>query len=242
MKPSAASTLVVDIETVPDADLYAQPQPAPDGERPFPPLHACAPVVVGMMWLDESFACKSMGIIGEGKNEAGMLAELAELMAERPHLVTWNGRSFDLPVLTLRALRQGVAFPWYYQDRDYRDRYSDERHIDLCDLLAGHGAARMTSLDGAARLIGLPGKGGVDGSQVEALYQTGQIEALRQYCLSDVAQTAFVFLRYLLLSGRLDRARYQRAAADLLAAIAADGRVARVVGGADRARLLLGDG
>jgi predicted PolB exonuclease-like 3'-5' exonuclease len=100
----------------------------------------------------------------------------------------------------------------------------------------------MTSLDGAARLIGLPGKAGVDGSQVEALYQAGQIEALRQYCLSDVAQTAFVFLRYLLLSGQLDRARYQRAATDLLAAITADGRVARLVSGADRARLLLGDG
>jgi predicted PolB exonuclease-like 3'-5' exonuclease len=242
MKPPAASTLVLDIETVPDADLYSPPEPALDGDRPFPPLYACTPVVVGLMWLDESFACKSMGIIGEGKDEAGVLAVFAALMAERPRLVTWNGRSFDLPVLTLRALRHGVAFPWYYQDRDYRDRHGGDRHVDLCDLLAGHGAARMTSLDGAARLIGLPGKSGVDGSQVEALYRAGQIEALRQYCLSDVAQTAFVFLRYLLLTGQLERARYQRAAADLLATISADGRVARVVSGADRARLLLGDG
>jgi hypothetical protein len=42
------------------------------------------------------------------------------------------------------------------------------------------------------------------------MYRTGQIEALRGYCLSDVAQTAFLFLRYRLLSGLLDRRRLHR--------------------------------
>jgi 3'-5' exonuclease len=241
MNPPAPSTVVLDIETVPDAELHDPPEPPPGVEKPFPPLYACKPVVLGVMWLDESFGCQRMGTIGEGRDEASMLAELADLMAERPHLVTWNGRSFDLPVLTLRALRHGVAFPWYYQDRDYRDRHSADKHLDLCDFLAGHGASRMTSLDGAARLIGLPGKAGLDGSHVEALYQTGQIEALQHYCLSDVAQTAFVFLRYRLLSGLFDRPGYQRAAAALLATLVADGRFERLLGGVDRARLLLGD-
>ena len=71
----------------------------------------------------------------------------------------------------------------------------------------------MTSLDGAARIIGLPGKDGVDGSQVEGLFHAGQIEALRRYCLSDVAQTAFLFLRYRLVAGDLDRDGYRHAAA-----------------------------
>ena len=106
-------------------------------------------------------------------------------------------------------------------------------------MLADHGATRMTSLHGAARLIGLPGKDGVDGSQVEALYRTGQIEALRGYCLSDVAQTAFLFLRYRLLSGQLDRAAYTVAATNLLAAISADPRLVSLVARIERARLLL---
>ena len=136
-----------------------------------------------------------------------MLGDFAEFMASRqPHLVTWNGRGFDLPVLTLRSLRHGLSWPWYYQERDYRYRYSEQGHLDLCDFLSDHGAARMTSLDGAARLIGLPGKDGVDGSQVEGLFHAGQIEALRRYCLHDVTQTAFLFLRYRLLVGQLDRA------------------------------------
>jgi 3'-5' exonuclease len=243
MSAPVSSFLVLDIETVPDGELLDPPDPAPGAERPFPPLYACKPVVLGVMWLDESLACRKMGILGEGKDEGGMLADFTEFMSRhRPHLVTWNGRGFDLPALTLRALRHGVAFPWYYQEPDYRHRYSEEGHLDLCDFLSGHGAARPTSLDAAARLIGLPGKDGVQGSQVEALYQAGQLGELRAYCLSDVTQTAFLFLRYRLLIGQLDRASYQRVATDLLAAVQADGRVARLVGRVDRPRLLLGEG
>ena len=99
----------------------------------------------------------------------------------------------------------------------------------------------MTSLHGAARLVGLPGKDGLDGSQVEGLYHAGQIEALRQYCLSDVAQTAFVFLRYRLLVGQIDRETYRNAAAALLAAIEADGRLLRLLTSIDRTRLLFGE-
>jgi predicted PolB exonuclease-like 3'-5' exonuclease len=237
------SYLVLDIETVPDEDVYTPPEPLPGSERPFPPLYACKPVVIGVLWLDENLTCKRMGTIGEGKDEAGMLADFAEFMTKwKAHLVTWNGRGFDLPVLLLRALRHGIPFPWYYRERDYRYRYSEEGHLDLGDFLSDHGAARMTSLHGAARLCGLPGKDGVDGSQVEGLYNAGQIEALRQYCLSDVAQTAFVFLRYRLLVGTLERDAYRKAASDLLAALEADGRLVRLCTNVDRARLLLGDG
>ena len=99
----------------------------------------------------------------------------------------------------------------------------------------------MTSLDGAARIIGLPGKDGVDGSQVEGLFHAGQLEALRRYCLSDVAQTAFLFLRYRLVSGDLDRDGYRHAAAGLLAACESDGRFGKLLDGVNRQRLLLGD-
>jgi predicted PolB exonuclease-like 3'-5' exonuclease len=236
------SYLVLDIETVPDEEVYTPPEPLPGAERPFPPLYACKPVVIGVMWLDEDLTCKRMGTIGEGKDEAGMLSDFAEFMTKwKPHLVTWNGRGFDLPVLLLRALRHGISLPWYYQEPDYRDRRSAAGHVDLADFLADHGAARMTSLHGAARLCGLPGKDGIDGSQVEGLFHAGQFEALRQYCLSDVAQTAFLFLRCRLLMGQLDRGTYQKAAAALLAAIEDDGRLVRLVSSIDRTRLLLGD-
>jgi predicted PolB exonuclease-like 3'-5' exonuclease len=238
----SATYLVLDIETIPDPDLYSPPEPAAGVERPFPPLYACRPIVVGVMWLDEQLACKRIGWFGEGKDEAGMMADFAEFMNKwRPHLVTWNGRSFDLPVLALRGLRHGLNFNWYYRGEGYRYRFSEEGHLDLGDVLSDHGAARMTSLDGAARLIGLPGKVGVDGSQVEGLYHAGQLEALRNYCLSDVAQTAFLFLRYRLVAGLVERDVYRSAAAGLLAAMEANGRFGKLLDAVDRARLLLGE-
>jgi 3'-5' exonuclease len=232
--------LVLDIETIPDGELYSPAQPNPGTERTFPPIFACKPVVIGVMWLDENLVCKKIGTIGEGKDEGPMLADFAEFVDKwEPTLVTWNGRGFDLPVLMLRSLRYGVCAPWYYRKPSYRYRYSTASHIDLCDILADHGATRMTSLHGAARLIGLPGKDGVDGSQVEALFRTGQIEALRGYCLSDVAQTAFLFLRYRLLAGLCDRTAYTEAAKGLLDAVSTDPRLAPLVARIDRARLLL---
>ena len=166
------------------------------------------------MWLGADLGVKRIGTFGEGKDEAAMMADFADFMGKwRPQVVTWNGRGFDLPVLALRALRFGLDFRWYYRGEGYRYRFTEEGHLDLGDVISDHGAARMTSLDGAARTIGLPGKqDGVDGSQVEGLFHAGQIDALRRYCLSDVVQTAFLFLRYRLVSGDLDRDGYRHAA------------------------------
>ena len=236
------TTLVLDIETVPDLELFTPPGTAPGAERPFPPLYACRPVVIGVIWLDEGLGCKRIGIVGEDKSEAEMMVDFAEFVGRyKPLIVTWNGRSFDLPALALRALKHGVDFGWYYRGDGHRYRFSEEGHLDLADVLADFGAARMTSLDGAARLCGLPGKLGVDGSQVEGLYLAGQMDLLRRYCLSDVAQTTFLFLRYKLVSGDINRDAYRKAAADLLAALVADGRFAPLVDAVDRSRLLLSD-
>jgi predicted PolB exonuclease-like 3'-5' exonuclease len=236
--------LILDIETVPDSQLYAPP-PSPTGtgpgaEKPFPPLFAHRPIVLGVLWLDEAYGFRRLGVIGEDKDEAGMLADFANFAEQyRPHLVTYNGRSFDLPVIALRCLRHGITMHFFFEDRDYRYRFSDAGHIDLYDLLGEHGAARIGSLDAIARVIGLPGKVGVDGSQVEALYNTGQLAHIKNYCLSDVAQTAFLFLRYRLLQGVIDLPSYRRVAAQLHDALVADGRVQPVMERIDRERLLL---
>jgi predicted PolB exonuclease-like 3'-5' exonuclease len=119
------SYLVLDIETVPDGQLYVPPEqaPGPGGQavdRPFPPLFAHRPIVIGVMWLDEQYQLRKLGTIGEGHehDEARLLDSFSAFMDKyRPELVTYNGRSFDLPVLALRALRHGVAMPWYYQGK-----------------------------------------------------------------------------------------------------------------------------
>lgn len=234
------SYLVFDIETVPDPALYVHPDVAGGVERPFPPLHVHRPIVLGVLWLDDDYRFKRIGVIGEGKDEKGMLEDFSEFVARhRPELVTYNGRGFDLPVIALRSLRHGVPLSWYYQDRRVRHRYSEEGHLDLCDMLSDHGAARALSLDAVARLIGLPGKVGVDGSQVEGLFHAGQLDAIKSYCLADVVQTALVFLRFRLLQGALDPARYRTVVQALLESLGADARVTGVIEAIDGERLLL---
>lgn len=211
-------------------------------ERPFPPTYAHRVVVVGCLWLDASYRLRRLGVVGEDAadpaDECEILKDFSAFMGKhRPVLVTYNGRTFDLPVLALRSLHCGVAMPWYYRDRSVRYRYSEEGHIDLCDWLADHGAARSSSLDALARLIGLPGKVGVDGSQIEGMFKAGLIERIQDYCLSDVAQTALLFLRFRLLQGVLERDHYRQALSDLVDALAGEARLAPLMQRIDRERL-----
>src|SRR5262245_37619197 len=165
------SYLVLDLETIVDPEL---PSPEDQGQDIAPP-HYHKPVAFGVAWLDESYALKRLGLIGEGKPEPEMLRDFGDFL-ERwgPDLVTWNGRRFDLPVILYRAMRHGVPLGRYYARGEYRYRYTPEGHFDLCDFLAEHGAARLPKLDAAARLIGLPGKVGLDGKMVAPLVAEGR--------------------------------------------------------------------
>lgn len=231
----SAHYLVLDIETVPDAARWQKPEDRPDS---FPPNWAHQVIVIGYLWLDHRYRLVRQGVIS-GPDERALLAELSDFIgAERPTLVTYNGRGFDLPVIAVRALCHGVPLPWYYKDRSVRARYTEDGHLDLCDWLADHGATRAGGLDAIARLIGLPGKVGVDGSQVEGLYAAGDLAAIERYCLGDVAQTALLFLRFRLLQGQLEPDVYRVRTEALLAGLAADPRTAPIASGANRGHLL----
>ncbi|MBI4954399.1 MAG: ribonuclease H-like domain-containing protein [Myxococcales bacterium] len=232
----ARSYLVFDIETVIDPAL-PRDEPGETVGLPPPPFHQVA--VIGVLWLDASYAVQRLGVFG-GKTEAEMLGDFCRFVGERqPDLVSYNGRGFDLPVIAARCLRHGVPFRHYYAVRDVRYRYSPAGHLDLMDFLTDFGACRPSKLDVVARSIGMPGKVGVEGKDVGPMIHAGRLADVQAYCLCDVAQTAAVFLRVQLLRGELEREPYLTAMRGLLAAIDADARLAPVAGAVDRARLLL---
>ena len=119
----------------------------------------------------------------------------------RARLVTFNGRGFDLPLLELAAFRYGVNAREYFQ-RSRRDRYNG--YIDLLDWLSNFGACRLAGgLNLLSKLLGKPGKMDVVGEQVYALHQAGKKQEINDYCMCDVLDTYFVFLRSRVLSGEL---------------------------------------
>jgi 3'-5' exonuclease len=131
-----------------------------------------------------------------------------------PQLVTFNGSSFDLPVLRYRAMVNGVAAPGLTM-RPYFNRYSEDA-IDLCDALSSFSAQGKATLHEICRVMGLPGKpDSIGGADVEKYHREGRISEIAAYCESDVLNTYRVWLKYELFRGRLSESEFQESEADL---------------------------
>ena len=129
-----------------------------------------------------------------------------------PDLVSWNGSGFDLPVLHYRALKHGIQAPRYWEigddDRDYRyNNYLNRfhwRHVDVMDVMSGFQVRGRAGLDQVAMMLGFPGKLGMSGDKVWQTWLDGGIEAIRDYCETDVLNTYLVYLRFEFMRGHLD--------------------------------------
>lgn len=135
-----------------------------------------------------------------------------------PTIVSWNGKSFDLPVLHYRAMLHGVNASRYWENGDndnsfrwnnYLSRYHS-RHTDLMDVLAGYEMRAAAPLDEIASMLGFPGKMGMSGAKVWDEYQAGNLEGIRNYCETDVINTYLVYLRFELMRGHLNHDEYDQ--------------------------------
>jgi len=139
----------------------------------------------------------------------------------RPTLVSFNGRTFDLPLLELAAFRYGLSVPAWFNcsGKAYdqpRNRYNTECHLDLHDVLTNFGASRFNGgLNLVANLLGKPGKMDVQGYMVQDLWNEGKLAEINDYCRCDVLDTYFAFLRTMVLLGQLKLDDEQRLVADL---------------------------
>ena len=69
------------------------------------------------------------------RSEKELIASFVDRIAElTPQLVTFNGSSFDLPVLRYRAMVNGISAPGL-ASRPYFNRYTEDA-VDLCDVLS----------------------------------------------------------------------------------------------------------
>jgi predicted PolB exonuclease-like 3'-5' exonuclease len=144
----------------------------------------------------------------------------------KPRLVSFNGRTFDLPVLKYRAMRHGIPAAHLFQAGDkwesYGSRYACEWHCDLLEVLSDYGASSRVRLNEVSAVLGLPGKFGPDGSQVQGMWDEGRIKEIRDYCETDVLNSYLVYLRWQLLRGVLSLDDHNRAVADVISLIQAE--------------------
>lgn len=227
-------TLIFDIETVPDTNGIRQlldlPADASDDDvakiafhqrrqqtgTDFLSLHLQRVVAISCA-LREGDHFKVWTLGASDEPEGQLIQRFFDGIEKyTPNLVSWNGGGFDLPVLHYRGMIHGVQAPRYWDmgddDREFKwnnyiSRYHT-RHLDLMDLLAMFNARANAPLDAMAQLCGFPGKLGMDGSKVWDAFQAGEIEAIRNYCETDVVNTYLVYLRFQLMRGQLNTETY----------------------------------
>ncbi|MEZ5561489.1 MAG: 3'-5' exonuclease [Gammaproteobacteria bacterium] len=222
-------TMVFDIETVPDVESgrrILDLEGLPDDEvakamtfhrlqetgSDFLPLHLQRIVAISVVWRHRD-GLKAMSLGTAESSEQELVTQFfAAIERHTPELVSWNGSGFDLPVLHYRSLLHGIQAPRYWEtgDNEQAFRYNNYlgrfhwRHIDLMDVLSGFQGRSRASLNDIATMLGLPGKLGFSGDMVWDYYQRGEIEAIRNYCETDVMNTWLVYVRFQFLRGLFD--------------------------------------
>lgn len=242
---------IFDIETIPDADavrnltgsdevdeiklrmeLEQYHLDITDGKNSFPrqPFHR----VVAISFLEaaihrdeggEQYILKELRSGGkEGATEKELLEGFFKYLEKnRARLVSFNGRTFDLPVLRYRAMVHGLQAKWLYSSGDkwnsYMSRYSLDWHCDLLEALSDFGASSRIKLNEICAVLGFPGKFGVDGGKVSDMYSEGRIKEIRDYCETDVLNTYLVYLRHMHHRGEITTVRYNESIGDVLSMI-----------------------
>jgi 3'-5' exonuclease len=226
MKPSV---IVWDLETVPDLAGFAaandlvgksdkEVREAIGDKFPKHIYHSiiCIGALVahheGSHWVIDALGAPHIGERSEKELISSFVDRIAKLS---PQLVTFNGSSFDLPVLRYRAMVNYVAAPGLAL-RPYFNRYTEDA-IDLCDVLSSFSFQGKPTLHELCRVMGLPGKpDGMTGADVEKYYLDGRIRDIAAYCESDVANTYRVWLRYELFRGQLSDAEFRESEASFI--------------------------
>ncbi len=241
--PSAkVSYLVFDIESIADGELISKVKYAGENysageavdtycgellERfgsEFIPSTYHLPVAIAIIKVDEQLRIIDIVTLDAPEYRPHMIAKNfwdGWRAYKMPTLVSFNGRSYDIPVMELAAFRYGISIPEWFNLNEKswgqrRNRYNHTAHFDLQDILTNFGATRYFTggLNLAANLLGKPGKMGIAGHMVQDLYNQGEIARINDYCRCDVLDTYFVLLRTKVLTGDITLDQEQQLVAE----------------------------
>ena len=119
-------------------------------------------------------------------------------------LVHHNGRGFDLPLLTYRALKHGLQMPKRLNHYDIKYRYSND-NVDLLDEFSNYGASSWPKLKHLGYLIDIPFKQTGEGNEVLKMFREDKLAEIEHYCYEDVMATYVVWLHLKYTVGDIDK-------------------------------------
>jgi DNA polymerase elongation subunit (family B) len=116
--------------------------------------------------------------------------------------ITFNGRTFDIPVLMIRSAINGIRPTRNLMLNRYlgSQQYVNYRHVDLFDQLSFDGAryGNTLGLHFWARAFGIasPKEGELTGDKVTEYFRQGQGLDIAKYCMNDVIATAALYEKW----------------------------------------------
>jgi len=130
-------------------------------------------------------------------DETELLTAFWDIAKHYEHIVTFNGRGFDVPFVYLRSALLNIVI----SRKDWLGyRFQTEPHCDLAEQLTFYGvsgrdgAARRFNLDFYCKAFGIesPKSHGVTGMDVAELMADGKYREIAEYCLRDVKATVLL--------------------------------------------------
>lgn len=127
-------------------------------------------------------------------DETELLTAFWDVAKHYESIITFNGRTFDVPFIYLRSALLNVPI----SRKDWLGyRFQTEPHCDLAEQLTFYGvsgregAARRFNLDFYCKAFGVesPKSQGVTGLDVNHLLAAGRFRDIAEYCLRDVQAT-----------------------------------------------------
>lgn len=201
---------VFDVETIPDFEFVRTVIENPEEENDalllqaseeltrsqsgfLPPMYHRMVSWVGL-WIENNGVPKQK-VGWSGEDELEGLNQLFDALSTYKDfgLIHHNGRGFDLPLLTYRAMRHGLQMPARLNNYEIRYRYSNH-NVDLLDEFSNYGASSWPKLKHLGYLINIPFKQTGEGNEVLDMFNRGELYRIEHYCYEDVMATYVVWL------------------------------------------------
>lgn len=141
-------------------------------------------------WMNEIDIADTVFVGDEG----AMLDAFWKITAKYPgRVITWNGRSFDVPFIYMRSAVNRVL-----PTRNIMgNRYNIRDHCDLMEIVAFNGATNISNytLQAHAEAFGINHPGWNRKRSISETYREGMVEDIARYCMDDVRATAELYAR-----------------------------------------------
>ena len=127
------------------------------------------------------------------------------LKENKPQIVSFNGKMFDINVLKCKALKYNIDCGWYFNLGGKFECYDYPYSNSHYDLLYKYGSYTLHEM---CISLNIPCKLGVDGSRVADYFDEKKYKEIREYCETDVLATFLVFLRMMIVEGEISKKEY----------------------------------